>query len=321
MAARHDQATVVAVHLGMGEHARDAQDLAARHWPGWVAAAPELGLVPDGACGLTSWLASAPPERADTVLRALARLGAVDGGDDRAAALTLAWALLPGACTLAGRLGGLSDRIGEQVAAQLWIEIRTFAWQRLSKVAANVLANTRAGVLRECEVASQVERVDRTWARTSRLDPSGPAWTATMDRVDRNSRGSREQGEPSTREELLDLLDWACANDVIGPQDRRLLLTLIHLAAQDDRPRRVCRRGGLLSDDLAERAGQVWGVGPATIKRRATRSMQALSDAAGSYTSPHAGYVRAGNSRAGYSNVGYSPAGASQLRCSIGVPA
>lgn len=308
MAARHDQATVVAVHLGLGEHAREALDLATRHWSGWVAVAPELGLVPDGAGGLTGWLASAPPEHADTVLRALARLGAVDGGDDRAAALTLAWALLPGACTLAGRLGGLSDRIGEEVAAQLWVEIRTFAWQRLSKVAANVLANTRAGVLRECDVASQVERVDRTWARTSRLDPSGPAWTATMDRVD---RGGREQDKPSTREELLDLLDWACANDVIGPRDRQLLLTLTHLADQDDRPRRVCRRGGLLNDDLAERAGQVWGVGPATIKRRATRSMQALSDAAGSYTSSHAGY----------SSGGYSFAGYSQVRCSIGVPA
>jgi hypothetical protein len=83
-------------------------------------------------------------------------LGPSSGGDDLAAASVLAWALI--ACALAHRLHALSPNIDELVAAQLWLEVWSFPWHRLHKVAANILTNTRAAVRRECGVRSQLER-------------------------------------------------------------------------------------------------------------------------------------------------------------------
>jgi len=56
---------------------------------------------------------------AEEALHALATLAAVDGCNDIAAAAALAWALMPGACTLANRLRTLTSHIDEVVAAQL----------------------------------------------------------------------------------------------------------------------------------------------------------------------------------------------------------
>ena len=86
----------------------------------------------------------------------LARLASPSGGDDVAAAGALAWLLLPGACATAHRLRSLTPRIDEVVAAQLWLEVREFAWQRLGKVAANIVMNVRRGVLRELGVGSHL---------------------------------------------------------------------------------------------------------------------------------------------------------------------
>ena len=40
---------------------------------------------------------------------------------------------------LTGSPATLTPLIDEVVASQLWLEIRSFAWQRLDKVAANIL--------------------------------------------------------------------------------------------------------------------------------------------------------------------------------------
>jgi hypothetical protein len=61
-------------------------------------------------------------------LHALATLAAADGGNDVAAAAALACALMPGACILANRLRTLAVQIDQIVAAQLWVEVRTFPW-------------------------------------------------------------------------------------------------------------------------------------------------------------------------------------------------
>src|SRR3546814_16161191 len=93
---------------------------------------------------------------------------APDGGDDIAAAAALAKCLLPGACRLAGWLSTLPpravfrdsqpvaagswsavERIDELVASHLWVEVRSFKWRRLTKVAATHLTNTPRGVLHE----------------------------------------------------------------------------------------------------------------------------------------------------------------------------
>lgn len=145
----------VAAHLGLDAPGK-WMDAAERCWPVWVEQDPRLAAVPSFA-GLRGWLRSVDPAGADAVLHAVATLGARSWGDCPLAASVLAWALLPGACSLARQLVTLTPRIDEMVAAQLWIEVRSFPWERLCKVAANIL-DTRAGVLRECGVRSQVER-------------------------------------------------------------------------------------------------------------------------------------------------------------------
>src|SRR6185436_10151301 len=71
----------------------------------------------------------------------LGHLAAADGGDDVAAAANLAWALMPGAWTLANKLRTLSAHLDQIVPAQMWLEVRTFPWRRLTMVAAHVLTN------------------------------------------------------------------------------------------------------------------------------------------------------------------------------------
>ena len=56
----------------------------------------------------------------------IAGLAAQHDGDDVPAAAVLAWLLVPGASLLANRLTTLSPAIDQLVAAQLWIEVRTF---------------------------------------------------------------------------------------------------------------------------------------------------------------------------------------------------
>src|SRR5450631_2720904 len=165
----------VADQLGLWDETSGLLAMADQRWGLWATSHPALAQC----CGvreLRSWLPGADKAEADAALHALATLAAVDGGDEVAAAAALAWALMPGACTLANRLRTLHWHIDEIVAAQLWVEVRTFPWRRLRKVAANVLKNTRTGVLRECDAKSQLERTDPTWSRTSVIDPYGSFW-------------------------------------------------------------------------------------------------------------------------------------------------
>jgi hypothetical protein len=165
----------VAEQLGLDDETSELLALADQRWDHWATAHPAL----THCCGvreLRSWLCVADQGEADEALHALATLAAADGGDDLAAAAALACALMPGACLLANRLRALAAHIDQIVAAQLWLEVRTFAWRRMTKVAANVLLNTRAGVLADCDVRSQLERTDPTWSRTSPVDPFGTFW-------------------------------------------------------------------------------------------------------------------------------------------------
>lgn len=260
----------VAHAMGLEDEASELLCLAGQRWGGWVSAESALAVV-DGVRDLRCWLRSAGPAEADQVLLALAALGAVDGGDDVAAAATLAWSLLPGASVLANRLRTLSPEIDSVVAAQLWTETRTFPWRRLGKVAANILCNTRAGVLRECGVTSQLERVDRTWSRTTPLDPSGAFWSG---------QASNPAESPATAaDELLEVLDWACEVDVITDDDRVLLLCLVEAADREATVRVGRGQGGLMANEVSAAVARAWGISPATVRRRARRSMTALASA------------------------------------------
>ncbi len=252
----------VATQLGLDEPSAVLR--AADHkWADWTT---EYSHLPEYRAELRAWLSAASPDEADRVLHSLATLAATDGGDDLAAASVLAWGLLPGACTLAHRLRTLSPRIDEIVAAQLWVEVRTFPWNRLRKVAANILLNTRAGVLRECGTAGHVARIDPTWSRTYIFDPDGPFWATQF-----------HPENTSATTELHEIMDWACAQAIISDTDRKLLLRLA--AAADETPTNRTGRGhaGLMANQPAAQVGAQLGLSATTIRRRARHSIRALA--------------------------------------------
>jgi|GEM_PF-421930 len=304
--------------LGLDDNS-ELLDVARQKWPAWVAADPRLGVVEEFD-DLRAWLPSVGSESSDEVLLALAMLAAPDGGDDVAAAAALAKCLLPGACRLAGWLSTLPlqdvfrdsqpivagawsavERIDELVASQLWIEIRTFKWRRLRKVAANILINTRVGVLREVGDFFHVSRADRTWANTTLVESfsrgdlfdteDGYAWAAGEMRTERVTAASfrrpemladagPEQEEPSATEELLELLAWACEHQVISSADRYLLLCLVEEADRIETRNLTRGYGGLLSNEVSSRVAPRVGVSEATVRRHGSRTVRALAAAA-----------------------------------------
>lgn len=240
-------------------------------WAAWAARERRLGVVNDAA-ELRGWLADAGPAAADEVLLALAELSSPTGGDDIDATRTVAWVLLPGAGLIAHRLRGLTRRIDEVVAAQLWIEIRTFGWERGHKVAANVLMNTRKGVLRELGVGEHLRQADPAWYWAVPLSPTAEAWTSIQVRWDVE--------EPTPAHELVDVLAWAMQQRVITSSECRLLLCL---AEEADRVGGVsARRGryGLMAPAATEAVARRCGTSSRTVRRRARHSLTALGEAA-----------------------------------------
>ena len=259
----------VAVQLGFCDRGTDLLRDDDAGWRTWVDQFPCLARIGDSR-SMRAWLTEAEPGEADEVLHALATLGSASGGDDVDAATVLAWALLPGACALARRLQSLSPRIDELVAAQLWVEVRSFPWRRLRKVAANILANTRTGVLRECGVRTQVERTDRVWAAARLVDPSAPFW---------GGHTGPQVPAPSAADELLELLDWACRRALITEDDKQLLLSLVAAADRCGTTRTGRGSAGLMSNAASAEVAVQSGISPITVRRRARRIVDTLTAA------------------------------------------
>jgi hypothetical protein len=259
----------VQTQLGLHDEGNGLLAHAGQDWASWAGRFPCL-LGIGGVGSLRAWLRAAEPAAADEVLHALVTLASPSGGDDASAAAMVAWALLPGASVLAQRLRTLSPRIDEIVAAQLWIEIRTFPWRRLRKVAANILANTRTGVLRECGAHRQIERVDRTWSSVRLVDPTAVFWTLVC---------PQDAAARSAAHELVEVLQWARALNVISDSDRSLLLSLAE-TADSCGPARTGRGScGLMANDLSADVADRLGISPITVRRRARKAITALADA------------------------------------------
>jgi hypothetical protein len=258
----------VATHLGLDPASLALAELEPP-WTSWVDQFAPLARACD-LHSLRGWLAAAEPAEADEVLHILATLGSPWGADDIAAASVLAWALLPGACALAHRLHALSPRIDELVAAQLWLEVRSYPWHRLHKVAANILANTRAGVLRECGVRSQLARTDRAWTNTRLIDPYASFW---------NGYPTGREPAASAADELLALLESARAANVITDADKRLLLWLVEAADRCGITRTGRGNAGLMSNTASAQVAIRAGLSPITVRRRARRIIDALAAA------------------------------------------
>lgn len=255
----------VAVQLDLADPDRGLLREAVAAWPGYE----EVPVAVDCLLDLPAWIQGAHPGEVDEVLAVLARLGSPSGGDDVRAAGALAWLLLPGACVVAHRLRSLSPRIDEVVAAQLWLEVRSFPWQRLRKVAANIVRNTRRGVLRELDVGAHLRHVDPTWAGTVPVDTGGDEWFA----ID----AARAAGPVPAAVELREVLEDAVEERVVDAGDVDLLLRLAVLADGADVRRTGRGHAGLCSRPASEAVAGELGISARTVRRRAASSLQALS--------------------------------------------
>lgn len=272
----------VAAMLGVSDPEQGLLAHARERWPGWCEASPTLAVV-DDLLELPAWIKANDAASVDEVLVDLARLASPSGGDDVSAAGALAWLLLPGAAALAFRMRPysyrISYRIDEVVVSHLWTEVRGFAWQRLGKVAANVLMSVSREVRRD--LGLEPDR-DRTWARTVLLDPS-PGPTTHGRRVSAldpdlahltgdlrvwDVRGDA-QVPPQAAEELADVLDRAVGQRVIEARDRALLTSVAEMS--DVGLRGICSRR--VSVAVAARHG----VSPATVRRRVRGSLEVLA--------------------------------------------
>jgi hypothetical protein len=274
--------------LGLEDDSLLVQQIRER-WSTWSAHDEHLAAVEEFD-EFRDWLRTAGVEERDDALYALAWMAAKDGGDDLTAGATLAWALLPGAATLAARLAGFAPRIDDLVAAQLWIEVRSFPWKRRRRVAANILASTRAGVLLDLGDIGQVIRADRVWANTSRL--SGELlegdWLVSDGRVELRAR-ARDQlsvdfnDELTSAQEVDALLTWGVREGLINDRDRLVLTELIDEAETTTPARARTANCGLGGREITRQVGDRLGVSPATVRRHLNSSVAALAAASHRY--------------------------------------
>lgn len=257
----------MSVQTEMGLDA-NLENVIADAWPGWVERQPVLAAVTNPR-HLRAWLKAADTQLADEVLHALAWLASTEGGRDRDAALTLAWLMVPGASFLAREFRSLAHDIDHVIAAQLWILVRTFPLHR-RKVSRNLMWDLRAEVLAECEAPATLQRRDPTWFATLASIDDDPLQFLPTEQL------------PSALEELVDMLDWACAHEVITDADRRLLLLLVE-ASQQCSVRHVAHHG-LLGNEATAAVAALLGVCERTVRRRAKNSIRALAAAAPRYT-------------------------------------
>ena len=253
----------VATQLGLHDpHTSSLLTRARDRWSSWGEGDPRLDVCPDP-LELPEIFTGWSPGQKDDVLQGLASLASPTGGDDIAAAGLLAWLLIPGAARLAATLSHLSRRIDEVVAAQLWIECRS--WNGGPKVAANTLMRARGGVLRDLGI-----REDPAWSVTSLWDDQAAqtcAETIPSPRVD------------ATAEVLLrEVLQEAIGSDVITGDQRDLLLQLAQTADERDVRRAGRGNAGLLAEQVLLDVGRGQGMHRSSVRRHAARSLSLLRE-------------------------------------------
>ena len=260
----------VATLLGIADPEQGHLAQARDRWSLWVEEAPQLAVV-EGPVELKAWLAvmtgqgatASTRDEADVVLGALARTASPRGGDEVAAAMTLAFVLLPGARAIAASLRRFTADSDQVVASQLWLEIRAYRWERLARVATNILGNTRREALRQVIIDD-----------CALLDPCAQTWQLLTTQSRPEVEDARDTFERTWRMRFL--LERAVAEKVITDWDRTVLMTLARVATEHGAPPER-GSGGLYSRPVLTKVAQDLGWSVSTVRRRAEASIHAIS--------------------------------------------
>ena len=240
-------------------------------WNAWCAAHPCLERFA-GVEEMWRVVQESPIEQADKWLWVWAQLAAEDGGNDLDAASWLAWALVAGASAMGPRMRGIAN-LDQLVAAALWVEVRTYPWRTRHHVAGNVMFGVRARVFAEVGRSNRRDH-RRSIERQLVLVPD-------YDVVPAGFEEAVDPFAPGTpREELLALLDWACAEGVIGEFDRRVLLAQVEVWEEAPRtPQARVAAGGFCGNHLTDATGARLGISGRTVRRITRRCLDALAGA------------------------------------------
>lgn len=263
------KAFLMSIHEELGLDVHEPSSIITARWAEWVTAEPVLAHVPDPH-GLGEWLSKgrmrADPahwQTANQVLLALARLAAQDGGNDRDAALVLAWLMLPAAATVARQYQDGDPDIDAIVAGQLFIQVRTYPWRtRPGSVGAGIGRDLRRHVGRELgiQAGQRLVAVDPVVLDTQPADP--------------------EQGEVA-EVAVAALLDDAERAGAIDAGQRQLLEDVL---AQADALGPVLVRnrslGGLTSPAITDPIARRRAVSVRTLRRQVSRATAAIAEVA-----------------------------------------
>jgi hypothetical protein len=258
-------------HLGLTWPALAERVERSGRWPSWVAAEPVLASV----IGLGEVVATAAdrgdPGRADVLLAALVRLGAVDGGNDQEAAHAVALLLANGATRLAGQLRNLSQDIDEMVAGQVWLQIREFPWRRRRRaIAQNILMDARRAVLADLGVDTASRRRGVVVILVDTIEVEAiDGGSGILLEHDRSSRS----GDEFT---LVAVLEWATGKGVVTHQDAAILLELARLELTGS-------VRGLSSAAEISAVATRRGVNEKTVRRSRDRALRSLVGAREAY--------------------------------------
>jgi hypothetical protein len=255
-------------HLDMS-----AEELAERVkgpvWERWVSA--EAGL---GRLSKLAELRDLRGAEADQLLGALVRLAAKDGGDDELAARAVAHQLAGEALGVAIELRDLGPDVDHVVITSLWLEIRTFPWQR----------RTRA-------FATSLRHATRRSALEYFLDPPRDRKRLVVRPPEDIAEGAITPiSEPSeggtaaeSRSELVEYLEWCVRGDWITTDDATLMLELVAAGWQTlDRGVLKLKRGVCSMHAVAVVAGRR-GVCIKTVVRERDRVLALLREARTEY--------------------------------------
>lgn len=253
--------------LGLDVH--DPVQIITRAWPGWVELEPDLAAVPDPP-GLQAWVerdrlraCDQHWSAANQVLLGLARLGAVDGGDDPEAALVLAWLMLPTAAAVARLYQSEEPDIDAVVAGQLFIQTRTYPWRtRPGSVGKGIGRDLRRHVGHQVGIVPGRHLIA--------VDPTVLEGRPVLE------SGSEVDAEVEVRQ----LLHEAVRDGVIDLEQRQLLEDVMAQVEQaGGTSLRNRSLGGLTAPSVTGPVARRRAVTERTIRRRFARATTAIAEA------------------------------------------
>ena len=251
-------------------------------WSTWTEMEPDLSRLADPH-DLRTWTRENAREDKNAVLGAIGRLGSVrrmDGGDE-AAAMLLVWAIIPGAAVALNEITH-PDAEPADMVGHLWEAARTCRPEigtTTCPVAWEVIMKAKNALQTEYGVSSRTGQGPKAVRNATCLAPDKVSLV-----IDASATIFTADDTTTKADDLLDLLDEFETAGVLSASQRRILidcaLVADRLKTENEDARKDNGRGrqGLTAHPVATEVGRDWGISARTVQRRASASLDAISN-------------------------------------------